>query len=61
MNLVILRDFVWLFGVLSFGHLAFYSVQLLESSLCVFFEKTIQIKVVFPKNCLFLQHKNIHL
>jgi len=59
MNLVIWCDFVWLFGVFSFGYLAFYYVQLLESSLCVFFEKTIQIKVVFPKNCIFLQHKNI--
>ncbi len=31
MNLVIWRDFVWLFG--------FFSVQLLESSLCVFLKK----------------------
>jgi hypothetical protein len=35
-NLVIWLDFIWLFGVLLFGYLAFYSLQLLESSLCAF-------------------------
>ena len=53
MNLVIWRDFVWSFGVFSFGHLAFYSVQLLESDLCVFLKINTNISCVSEKLYIF--------
>lgn len=49
MNLVIWRDFVWLFGALLFGYLAFYPVQPLESNLCVFLKNQYKYKLYFRK------------
>ena len=53
MNLVIWRDFVWLFGALLFGYLAFYSLQLLESSLCVFLKNNTNKSCISEKLYIF--------
>ena len=53
MNLVIWRDFVWLFGALLFGYLAFYPIQLLGSNLCAFLKINTNISCIFEKLYIF--------
>ena len=44
---------IWLFGAILFGYLAFYSVQLLESSLCVFLKNNTNISCISEKLYIF--------